>query len=90
MGAANKLKELFGKRPSSRDEKSEKGKKENCLKKKKDQKQTLNTEQKAQKDKAEVEYLRKVIQERLKKDPKLSKKAAQLIEQMLNKNPPKR
>jgi hypothetical protein len=42
------------------------------------------------KDKARIEQLRKALQEKLKKDPKLNKKAAMIIEQMMNQKPPKK
>lgn len=43
----------------------------------------------SKKDKVEVEVLRKAIQQKLKKDPNLSKKAALIIEQMINQQPKK-
>lgn len=48
--------------------------------------QSPSAEKAPEKSKAEVEHLRKVIQEKLRKDPKLGKKAALIIEQMLNQN----
>ncbi|MCR9203674.1 MAG: hypothetical protein NXH75_03790 [Halobacteriovoraceae bacterium] len=77
MGAANKLKELF-----ERNQPNDSG---NGNAKQQDR---IYTEQQAQKDKAMVEHMRKALQEKLKKDPKLNKKAAMIIEQMMEKEPP--
>lgn len=75
MGAANKLKELF--------DKNQPKESENVAPKQ-------LAEQKAKRDKVEVEYLRKTLQDKFKKDPKLNKKAAMIIEQMINQKPPKK
>ncbi|MCF8057753.1 MAG: hypothetical protein K9K67_00545 [Bacteriovoracaceae bacterium] len=40
-------------------------------------------------EKAEVEVLRQKIREKLKKDPKLQKKAAMVLEKMINEKPKK-
>ncbi len=87
MGALDKFKNLFGEKGPT-----PKSKKANHLKEaSKNESQKVKADQKgstsSHRDKAEVEILQRKIQERLRKDPQLQRKAAMIVENMINKKP---
>lgn len=81
MNALSKFKSLFG-------EKGEKTKPSSQPKKRPNHLKEVKAEEKGHsqnnRDKAEVEILQKKIKDKLAKDPKLQKKAAMILENMLN------
>ena len=81
MNALSKFKSLFG-------EKGEKTKPSSQSKKRPSHLKGVKAEEKGHsqnnRDKAEVEILQKKIKDKLAKDPKLQKKAAMILENMLN------
>lgn len=86
MGALDKFKNLFGEKgPTPKAKK----KPETLKEVKADQKSSQNAVNKTR-EKAEVEILQKKIQEKLRKDPQLQKKAAMILENMINKGPSKK
>jgi hypothetical protein len=78
MGALDKFKDLFGEKTPKKAPASKPSK----LKE-------VKADASKSQQKAEVEILRQKIQEKLKKDPQLQKKAAMVIEKMMNEKPKK-